>query len=175
MNILTTSAKRSAAKVSAVNWERHWPLLVGVLAFLFAYAFAAQMFEIAERHKEAWHIENVYVGVFNFSLAAAAFLFAFYTYICTAEGAILDEIRSSNFFVRAKYFFVKSIAYAGVLSVWTYPYTVTSPHPTDRTSIWYWIVCFWVMFTVDVTSSVIRSLYHFVVILDGAFGKRFRP
>ena len=121
-----------------------------------------------------WHLDALYGSVFNIAAAASAFLFAFYTYVRTAEGAILREIRASRVFRRAARYMILAIVLSAALAILTVPLVVAVPEPANASRKWYWFVVVWAAFSGYVFSAMIRSAYHFIAIMEAAFGDRLR-
>jgi hypothetical protein len=153
-------------------FEKYAPLAVGVVASGLAYRYGGWFFTTAEIYK--WHLDQLYVSVFNISAPASAFLFAFYTYVRTAEGAILREIRASAIFRRACKYMVRAIMLSSALALLTVPLVIVVPEPHDAGDFWYFIVAIWAGLSAYVGAAVVRSAYHFVAIMEAAFGDRLR-
>lgn len=151
-------------------WEKFGPLTLGAIIFVAAYYGAFDVLEAAARNK--WHLDALYVSVFNIAAAASAFLFAFYTYVRTSDGAILCEIRRSIFFKRASTYMIRSIVATAILAVASVPFLIVVPQPHDAHHIWYWLICAWSAFSTYVFAAIFRSAYQFIAIMEAAYGER---
>jgi hypothetical protein len=151
-------------------WEKRGPILIGVSAGILAYFFA-RPFLVAAAGK-SWHLDALYASVFNIAAAASAFLFAFYTYVRTSEGSILREIRGSRIFKRASQYMIRAIISSAVLAILSVPFLIVVPMPQGTNEIWYWVICIWAAFVAYVLAAIFRSAYHFLAIMEAAFGDR---
>lgn len=152
-------------------WEKWWPLLIAIAAAVAVY-FCGEWFFLAAKNS-AWHMDALYSSVFNISVAASAFLFAFYTYVRTAEGRILREIRGSKIFRRASRYMINAVIISSVLAIVTVPFLVVVPEPRPN-EFWYWAVMLWVSFAVYAFAAIVRSIYHFTAIMEASFGDRLQ-
>jgi len=151
-------------------WEKFGPMLLGAAIFVAAYYGAFDVLDAAAKNK--WHLDALYASIFNIAAAASAFLFAFYTYVRTAEGAILREIRASAFFRRASGYMIRAILAASLLALASVPFLIVVPEPHDNHHVWYWLICLWVGFSSYVFAAIFRSAYQFIAIMEAAYGDR---
>jgi hypothetical protein len=163
MQTLNTSAIHTQRKSLAVEWERHWCSAIGIFVLIFSCFYASLLLEAAE--KNHWHIDNLYSAIFGLSTFIAGFLFAIYTYVKTTENRTLDAIRQSVYFDRASRYMVFAMAMATVLSLSTIPFFVIVPG-IRKMDLSYWLFCGWAGLTVYVAALSVRSLYHFITILN---------
>jgi hypothetical protein len=157
-------------KMLGLTWERAGPLVVGAASAALVLWRGEHFFATAAEHK--WHLDALYASVFNIAAAASAFLFAFYTYVRTAEGRILREIRGSGLFRRASRFMIRTIINSAVLAMVTVPLVVAVPEPHETAERWFWIVVVWAAYSGYVFAAIARSVYHFIAIMEAAFGDR---
>lgn len=150
--------------------EKYGPFLIGLAALCVSYHYQAQFFIMSSASE--WHVDALYGSVFNIAAAASAFLFAFYTYVRTAEGNILREIRAAAVFRRAARYIIRAIVSTAILSVATVPFMVVVPEPQTASESWYWAVCLWTALSFYVLAAIIRSAYHFIAIMEAAYGSR---
>ena len=169
MQTSNTSTIHTAHRSLAVEWERHWCSVVGVLTLIFFCFYAKSLFEIAERCN--WRIENLYHAVFELATFIAGFLFAIFAYVKTTENRILDAIRQSVYFSRASKYMIIAMTAAAILSILTLPLYVTVPEIKER-DFTYWLFCGWAALTIYATSLSVRSMYHFVTILNHSSPKK---
>jgi hypothetical protein len=153
--------------------EKFWPLSCLVAVMILSYFFEYDIFCAASKYR--WHLDALYGSVFNISAASSAFLFAFYTYVRTAEGAVLREIRSSKPFKTASQYIIRAIFASALLAIGSVPLTVIVPEPHQSNDRWAWIVCIWAAATAYVLALIVRSTYHFTAIMEAAFGDRLAP
>jgi hypothetical protein len=153
-------------------WEKRGPWVVAFLVAVVVYWRGESFFEMAAKNK--WHLDALYASVFNLAAAASAFLFAFYTYVRTAEGEILREIRSAHVFHRASTYMIWTIFNAALLAVVTVPFVVAVPEPHGTSERWYWAFVVWSAFSAYVFAAIARSAYHFTAIMEAAYGERLR-
>jgi hypothetical protein len=170
MNISLTFMGSSGNRMLALYWEKYGPFVLAAAVGLVVCLRGEKFFEIAATHK--WHLDALYASVFNIAAAASAFLFAFYTYVRTAEGNILREIRASPVFRRASKYMISTIFNAAILAVVSVPFVVAVPEPHSAAERWYWAIVAWASFATYVFSAIARSAYHFTAIMEAAFGER---
>lgn len=151
-------------------WEKHWPSFVAVGAFVLAMLYAESFFSHARL--SSWKVEALYNSMFNIASAASAFLFAFYTYVRTASGDILVAIRKSIYFKRASSYILRSITFTALFAVVTVPFLIVEPKPESIMDLPYWVVATWCAAACYGLATIARSVYHFIAILDAAFGER---
>lgn len=154
----------------ALQWEKRSPLIVALVAAIVTYWCGEDFFRIAVDN--SWHLDAMYASVFNLTAAASAFLFAFYTYVRTAEGNILRQIRAAPIFNRASRHMILAIALSALLAVLTVPFVVVVPQPRLTSDRWYWAVVVWAGLSGYVFAAIVRSAYHFTAIMEASFGDR---
>jgi hypothetical protein len=170
MIVSATFTDFSVSTVLALFWEKRGPWVIACLIGLGVYWRGESFFEAAAQNK--WHLDALYASVFNLAAAASAFLFAFYTYVRTAEGNILREIRASHVFRRASKYMIWTIFNAAVLAVASVPFVVAVPEPHRATERWYLAIVIWAAFSAYVFAAIARSAYHFTAIMEAAYGER---
>lgn len=151
-------------------WEKYGPLVIGLVMLVLTYWRGPDFFSAAV--KNGWHTDALYGSVFNVAAAASAFLFAFYTYVKTAEGPILREIRSSRLFRRAAKYMIGAITWSALLALLTVPLMIALPQPSHIEDDLFWTVTIWAGFSAFVFASIVRSAYHFIAIMEAAYGER---
>ena len=142
---------------------------VSVLALAYLF-FGLEFFEIAKENM--WSINSIYASVFDMSSIVCAFLFSFFVFVKTTTNRYLDAARGSNTYNKLLKYFVSSIVSSFALSVVTIPFLVVNPAPTQISQISYLTVFPWVLLSGYVFAAVIRSAYHFVVVIDWAYGEK---
>ncbi len=172
MHTLVTFTGYSGSRMLGIFWEKHGPWIIAVAIAACVYWRGESFFEMAAAKK--WHLDALYASVFNLSAASSAFLFAFYTYVRTAEGAILREIRASNVFRIASTYMLWTIFNSALLAMLTVPFVVAVPEPHHANERWYWAVIVWAALSGYVFACIARSAYHFTAIMEAAYGDRLR-
>jgi hypothetical protein len=172
MNVSVTFTVYSGSKMFGIIWEKHGPWIIAAVIAVCAYWRGESFFEMAETKR--WHLDALYGSVFNLSAASSAFLFAFYTYVRTAEGAILREIRASNVFRVASKYMLWAVFNSAFLAILTVPFVVAVPEPHHASERWYWAIIIWAAFSGYVFACIARSAYHFTAIMEAAYGDRLR-
>jgi len=174
LSLIVSNASRiypqSVRPMIARAWERFGPSIIGLVIFVLAYRYEKALLDAASQNK--WHLDALYASVFNIAAASSAFLFAFYTYVRTSEGAILREIRASAFFRRASKYMIRSILVTSILALASVPFLIVVPEPHDNHHAWYWAICIWTAFSGYTFATIVRSAYHFIAIMEAAYGDR---
>jgi drug/metabolite transporter (DMT)-like permease len=156
----------------AVVWEKRGPWVVAAAIGACVYWRGEHFFETSAAEK--WHLDALYGSIFNLAAASSAFLFAFYTYVRTAEGSILREIRASQVFRRASKYMIWTVFNSALLAVLTVPFVVAVPEPHHANERWYWAIVMWASLSGYVFACIARSAYHFTAIMEAAYGERLR-
>jgi hypothetical protein len=63
---------------------------------------------------------------------------------------------------------------SALLAVVTVPLMIAVPRPTHTNEGLFWAVAIWMAFSGYVFSAIIRSAYHFIAIMEAAYGDRLR-
>lgn len=150
--------------------EKYSPHLVALIVLALTYWRGGNFFSAAIEN--GWHTDALYASVFNIAAAASAFLFAFYTYVRTSEGTILREIRASALFRRASKYMIGAITWSALLAIITVPLMIAVPQPCHPNEGQFLPVAIWVAFSGYVFAAIIRSAYHFIAIMEAAYGDR---
>jgi FtsH-binding integral membrane protein len=153
-------------------WEKYSPHVVGLIVLALTYWFGEDFFSAAFSNQ--WHLEALYQSVFEVAAAAAAFLFGFYTYVKTAEGPVLREIRGSALFRRASRYMIGAIIWSAILAILTVPIMVVQPQPSHSDERLFFVFAIWAALTGYVLAAIVRSAYHFVAIMEAAYGDRLQ-
>lgn len=153
-------------------WEKYSPHVASVAMLALTYWRGAYFFSTAV--EKGWHTDALYASVFNIAAAASAFLFGFYTYVKTAEGPVLREIRGSVLFRRASNYMIGAIVWSAILAMVTVPMMILQPEPQHSAEKLFWVVVFWAALTAYVFAAIVRSAYHFIAIMEAAYGDRLR-
>jgi hypothetical protein len=169
MPISNTSAVPTARRLLSVEWERHWCSTAGVGTFVVLASFPENIITMTET--QHWHFDNLYNSIFGLGIFDAGFLFALYTYTRTTENKILDSIRRSVYFTRASKYMFTAMLVAVCLSILTIPLLVTVPE-FSRAHQFYWLFFAWCSFTIYCACLTIRSLRHFIIVLNTADPRR---
>lgn len=171
MQTSNTSIIRTPNRSLAVEWEKYWCSAVGMAVLVVFGVFAKHWLGIADANH--WHLDNLYSAVFGLATFVSGFLFAIYAYVKTTENRILEAIRHSIYFDRASHYMIVAMTMAAILSVVTIPFFVVVPDIKDR-HVTYWMFCAWAAFTSYVGCSTIRSVRHFIVILNNSSPRKAR-
>src|SRR5690349_14891501 len=111
-------------------WEKTGPFILAAGALALVLWRGEVFFHYASTAH--WHLDALYASVFNIAAAASAFLFAFYVYVCTAEGAILRQIRAGKIFKTAAGYMMRAIFNSAILALVTVPLVIAVPEPANH-------------------------------------------
>lgn len=162
---------RRDTRPTEVQWEEAWPLAAGLAVGLLSLVFGKGAFVFAEA--KGWHVDALYNAIFALTAASSAFLFSLYTYAKTADISALKIIRGSKIFSRASRYIINNVTVCFVTSVLTIPFTVIVPTPkVDGLSLL--LFAAWSALSVIALCGSVRSVAHFVAILNAADGSSYK-
>lgn len=155
-----------------VFFERWHPLLIAIGAWVFAIYAQADLF--AALRESAKDVGSLYSAIFDLASIIAAFMFGFLTFIKTTENKFLTAFRKNAEYDSAVKYMRNCVIYSACLTVGTIPLIVWQPAPEQVTSLMFWVVSLWFALVAFTLAGTARSAYHFIAILDAAYGKIFK-
>ena len=108
--------------------ETKGPLIIGTAFAILCAVYGIAFFEVGE--KEKWEIGTLFSSVFDLSSMAAAFLFAFYTFILTAESEFFKAVKATAAYEQFEGYLIVALLFAAFLTVLTVPFMIINPRPT---------------------------------------------